>query len=70
MPQHRRADLVEHLRGYCERLVIGVFNEHESEQAMEHFLLDSGFEPSGRSERPNRKKPGMRYRVLWLTGAA
>jgi hypothetical protein len=40
--------------------------EHESEQTTEQFLLDGGFEPSGRSERQNRRKPGMRYRVLGL----
>jgi SAM-dependent methyltransferase len=66
VPQHRRAELVAHLLDYCERLILGVFNEHESERTTEQFLLDSGFEPSGRSERPNHGKWGMRYRVLWL----
>jgi hypothetical protein len=46
--------------------VIGVFNEHESERTTERFLEDHGLSPSGCSERPNRKKPGMRYRVLWI----
>lgn len=40
--------------------------EHESEDATERFLREHGFEASGRSERSNRRKPGMRYRVLWL----
>lgn len=66
VPPHRRAELVAHLLDYCERLILGVYNEHESEQTTEQFLLDSGFEPSGRSERWNHGKPGMRYRVLWL----
>ena len=65
-PEHRRAELVSHLLEFCERLVVGVFNEHESERTTEQFLGEHGFEPAGRSERPNRKKPGMRYRVLWL----
>jgi SAM-dependent methyltransferase len=66
VPRQRRAELVGRLLEYCERLVVGVFNEHRSEQATEEFLLDSGFEPSGRSERENLRKPGMRYRVVWL----
>jgi hypothetical protein len=66
VPEHRRAELVAHLLDYCERLIVGVYNEHESEQTTEQFLLDKGLEPSGRSERPNRRKQGMRYRVLWL----
>ena len=66
VPEHRRPELVAHLLRFCERLIIGVFNEHESEDTTERFLREQGFEPSGISERPNRKKPGMRYRVLWL----
>ncbi len=66
VPQYRRRELVGHLLACCDRLIVGVFNEHESEQTTERFLFESGFEPSGRSERPNRRKPGMRYRVLWL----
>jgi hypothetical protein len=66
VPEHRRAELVSHLLEFCERLVVGVFNEHESERTTGQFLREHGFEPAGRSERANRKKPGMRYRVLWL----
>lgn len=66
VPRHRRAELVAQLLEHCDRLVVGVFNEHESEQTTEQLLREHGFVPSGNSERTNRKKPGMRYRVLWL----
>jgi SAM-dependent methyltransferase len=66
VPAARRGELVEHLRGHCQRLIIGVFNEHESEQTTERFLGELGYRLSGRSERPHRKKPGMRYRVVWI----
>jgi SAM-dependent methyltransferase len=66
VPARRRGELVERLLGYCERLVIGVFNEHESEQTTENVLESWGFRATGRSVRANRHKPGMEYRVLWV----
>jgi hypothetical protein len=66
VPAVRRTQLVARLLEFSDRLVIGVFNEHESERTTERFLEDHGLSPSGCSERPNRKKPGMRYRVLWI----
>ena len=66
VPSHRRRELVERLLGYCERLVVGVFNEHESERTTEDALLSWGFAIAGRSVRPSHGKPGMEYRVLWI----
>jgi SAM-dependent methyltransferase len=66
VPARRRAELVTHLRSFCDRLIIGVFNEHESETTTTDFLRNLGHEPAGASERPNRKNPGIRYRVVWL----
>ena len=40
--------------------------EHESEHTTEDALRAWGIEPAGRTMRPNRRKPGMEYRVLWL----
>ena len=65
-PPRRRRDLVEHLLGFCERLIVGVFGEHESERTTEETLRGWGFRIAGRSERANRRKPGMEYRVLWI----
>ena len=66
VPPHRRPALVRRLLGYCDRLVIGVFNEHESEQTTAEALRAWGFDPSGSSTRHHRSKPGMEYRVLWI----
>ena len=40
--------------------------EHESERTTEELLASWGVRVAGRSVRPNRKKPGMEYRVLWI----
>ncbi|HSG13985.1 MAG TPA: class I SAM-dependent methyltransferase [Gaiellaceae bacterium] len=66
VPRHRRRELVERLLGCCERLVIGVFNEHESERATLDALRSWGVRVAGSGSRPNRHKPGMEYRVLWV----
>jgi SAM-dependent methyltransferase len=66
VPRGRRQELVEHLLPLCERLVVGVFGEHVSERTTEELLRAWCHEPAGRSVRPNPRKPGMEYRVLWL----
>ncbi|HSL63074.1 MAG TPA: class I SAM-dependent methyltransferase, partial [Gaiellaceae bacterium] len=68
VPPRRRPELVERLLGYGRRLVVGVFNEHESEHTTEDALESWGFTIGGRSVRPNRRRPGMEYRVLWIDG--
>lgn len=68
VPAHRRRELVGRLLGACDRLVVGVFNEHETERTTEELLRSWGYRIGGRSERAHRKKPGMEYRVLWLDG--
>jgi hypothetical protein len=66
VPRARRRGLVEHLRASCDRLIIGVFNEHETERTVEDELRSWGLQVAGRSVRPNRRKQGMEYRVLWI----
>ena len=66
VPAARRRELVTRLLASCERLIVGVFNEHESERTTEGLLESWGFEVAGRSVRANRRKPGMEYRVLWV----
>ncbi len=65
-PRLRRRELVEHLLGFCDRLIIGVFNEEAHARPTEELLRSWGFEIAGGSERANRKKPGIDYRVLWI----
>jgi hypothetical protein len=68
VPVARRCELVEHLGSFCGRLLVGVFNEHVSERTTEELLESWGFSVAGRGVRPNRKKPGMEYRVVWIDG--
>jgi SAM-dependent methyltransferase len=65
VPAARRRALCERLLGSCERLVVGVFNEHETERTTESELAAWGWPAAGRSVRANRRKLGMEYRVLW-----
>lgn len=66
VPADRRRDLVTRLLESCERLIVGVFNEHESERTTEDLLESWGLSVAGRSVRANRWNPGMEYRVLWI----
>ncbi len=66
VPSNRRHELVARLLGFCERLIVGVFNEHETERTTEDELVSWGIAVAGRSVRANRRKPGMEYRVLWV----
>ncbi len=68
VPRHRRRELVERLLGWCDRLVIGVFNEEAHARPTEELLRSWGHAIAGRSERANRNKPGIDYRVLWIEG--
>jgi hypothetical protein len=66
VPEPRRPELVERLLGCGRRVVVGVFNEHESERTTEDSLESWGFEVAGRSVRPSRRESGIEYRVLWI----
>ena len=66
VPHHRRRELVDRLIGSCDRLIVGVFNEERLARPTEELLSSWGHRIVGRSERPNRAKPAMDYRVLWI----
>ena len=66
VPRRRRRELVERLLGRCRRLITGVFNEEHEARPTEELIGSWGLRVAGRSERPNRRKPQMAYRVLWL----
>ncbi len=66
MPRHRRAELIGHLLEYCECLIFGVFGEESHARPTEDLLRALGYHIAGRSERLNRKKPMIDYRVLWI----
>lgn len=69
VPRHRRRELVERLLGWCDRLIIGVVNEEADARPTEGLVRSWGHTVAGRSERANRSKPGMEYRVLWIDSA-
>jgi SAM-dependent methyltransferase len=66
VPPHRRHDFVGHLLGMTHRLIIGVFNEQTHERPTEDVIRSWGYAIAGRTERENRRKPGMAYRAIWI----
>ena len=65
VPPGRRRALVEHVLGYCDRLVIGVHNEERDRRAHEAEVVSWGFEIAGRSER-RHPHPQLAYKVFWI----
>jgi hypothetical protein len=65
VPPTRRRDLVAHLLGFSDRLIIGSFNEEIEERALERAVESWGFGIAGRSEREHRDPRVMR-RVFWI----
>jgi hypothetical protein len=47
-------------------LIIGIYNEQVEERPTEHLLRSWGYRIAGRTERRNRYKPQVDYRVLWI----
>src|ERR671915_499848 len=50
VPPPRRRELVEHLLGYCNRLVIGVHNEERGVPGLATEVASWGFDIAGRTE--------------------
>jgi hypothetical protein len=65
VPLPRRRQLVEHLLGYCRRLVIGVFNEEREGHRTEDAVAGWGFHISGRAAR-SHPHPRLEYRAFWI----
>jgi SAM-dependent methyltransferase len=65
VPARRRRDLVEHLLGFCDRLIVGVYNEEAQGRPTEELLASWGLPIAGRSER-RHCHPEMRYRAVWI----
>jgi SAM-dependent methyltransferase len=64
-PPAARRDLVVHLLRWCDRLIVGVYNEQANERLTEQMLRTRGFSITGRTEREHTE-PSMRYRCLWI----
>jgi protein-L-isoaspartate O-methyltransferase len=67
VPHTLRRQLVAHLGSYCERLIIGVFNEERDQRAVELEIENWGCRIAGRTERPHRH-PRLAYRAFWIDG--
>ena len=65
VPPDRRRALVEHLLGYCDRVVIGVHNEERDSRTHEAEVASWGFAIAGRAERPH-PHPRLAYRAFWI----
>lgn len=65
VPASRSEEFVRHLSAFCDRLVIGVFNEQVDGRATEEQVRSWGFPIMGRSERTHRE-PSMAYRCFWI----
>jgi hypothetical protein len=65
VPAPRQRELVEHLLGFCDRLVVGVNNEERGTPGLEEEVGSWGFEIAGRSERPH-PHPRLAYRAYWI----
>jgi hypothetical protein len=65
VPPPRRPNLVAHLLEFCDRLIVGSFNEEIEARALEHAVESWGFRIAGRSERQHRD-PRIMRRVFWL----
>lgn len=65
VPASRRRELIEHLLGYCGRLIIGVHNEERDARKLEAKIASWGFTIAGRSER-SHPHPALAYRAFWI----
>jgi len=65
VPPPRRRDLIAHLLEFCDRLIIGSFNEEAEERTLEHAIESWGFRVTGRSERAHAD-PRVVRRVFWI----
>lgn len=68
VPAQRRRELVTHLLGLCDRLIVGKYNEEVESRALESKVKSWGFGIAGSAERPHRREPRLAYRVFWTDG--
>ena len=65
VPTTHRRDLVEHLLGFCDRLVVGVHNEERDESGLAGIAAGWGFAIAGTAERPH-PHPSLAYKAFWI----
>src|SRR5207245_8654873 len=70
VPKPSRQELVERLLSFCDRLIVGVYNEERAASPTEDLVRSFGFEIAGRSERLHPRHPELAYRCLWIDSRA
>jgi hypothetical protein len=65
VPGRHRPRLVEQLLSYCDRLVVGVFNEERGVRSLERSVAGWGYTIAGRAERLH-PYPRLAYRAFWI----
>jgi SAM-dependent methyltransferase len=65
VPRDRRGTLVDHLLGFCGRLVVGVYNEERDLPGLEAAVAGWGFTVAGRTARPH-PHPQLAYKAFWI----
>jgi SAM-dependent methyltransferase len=66
VPQPRRRELVVHLLGMTDLLIVGKFGEALAERTIEGDLRAWGFEIARAVERPHRSDPRICYRAIGI----
>jgi hypothetical protein len=67
VPRPRRPELIRHLLGFCDRLLVGVFNEERESDALEAEVAGRGFPIAGRVAREH-PHPRLAYKAFWIDG--
>jgi Methyltransferase domain len=65
VPAPRQRQLLAHLLGYGDRVLIGVFNEERERRSLEELVTSWGFDVAGRTERLH-PHPQIAYRAFWV----
>ena len=66
VPPRRRPELVKHLLGFADQIIVGKFNEEIEERTFERELRAWGFEIARTVERPHRVDARICYRAIGI----
>jgi hypothetical protein len=64
VPQRRRPELLQHLLGFADQIIVGKFNEEIEDRATERDLRAWDLDIARSVERPHRNDPRICYRAI------